>query len=486
MGLRSEREYLESLRDGREVYMNGRRIADVTTEPSLRAPLRTGALDFALAEDPTHRDLASYAEETLNGERCSRFFQIPRGAGDLMARRNLIEFETTETLGVAPFMKEVGSDGMNALEIVAPKIDAKYGTEYHARQRAYRQHCRRNDLAVALAMSDTKGDRRADPHAQLDPDSYVRIVERRSDGIVVRGAKVHITNSPIVNEIIAMPTKNMKPADADYAVAFATPVNAPGLKLIVKPLADVSDNTFDHPITSRYNMAEAMVIYDDVFVPWDRVFLAGESEFAVEMVYAFATFQRFTGLSYKPAMADLFVGVSQLLAETNGVEKAPHIRDKITFLITYVETIRSMSAAAAMQCEMWGEVAVPNPVLTNMAKHFFATHYHECLRAVQDIAGAMVVTSPSDEDWQNKSTSGYLRKYFITKEGVDPRERMKLVKLARELSASDYAGHWAVTTLHGEGSPEAQKFMIYNGFDFARAKVRASRAAGLEDAGQGP
>lgn len=483
MGLRSPDSFLESLRDGREVYINGRRVPDVTAEPVLRAPLQTGLIDFSIAEDPAHRDLATYLEAALDGERCSRFYQIPRSGDDLMARRNLIELEAEKAHGVAPFMKEVGTDGMNALEIVTRKIDEKHGTEYYERQKAYRVHCQKNDLAVALAMSDAKGDRRVAPHAQADPDSYVRIVERRADGIVVRGAKLHITNSPLVNEIIAMPTKNMKPEDADYAVAFATPVNAPGLKLIVKPMEDYSGNTFDHPITSRFNMAEAMVIYDDVFVPWDRVFLAGESEFAVQMVYMFATFQRFTGLSYKPPMADLFVGVSQLLAETNGVENAPHIRDKITFLITYVETIRSMSAAAAMQCEMMGDIAIPNTVLTNMAKHFFATHYHECLRCVQDIAGAMVVTSPSRDDWKNEETAGLLKKYFATREGVDPEERMKLVKLARELTASDYAGHWAVTTLHGEGSPEAQKFMIYGGFDFERAKERTARAADLKDAG---
>ena len=263
--------------------------------------------------------------------------------------------------------------------------------------KAFHEHCRDNDLAVAVAQTDVKGDRSLGPSAQADPDLYVHIVERRADGIVVRGAMAHTSVSTNANELIVLPTRAMSEADRDYAVSFAIPISTPGLVL----LASAYDSTalrgsqVEHPISGRHKMMETTTVFNDVFVPWDRVFLAGEYEFGGPLALAFVEHHRFTAVSYKLPLVDALVGSAMLMAEANGIARAGHVRDKLAHLITYAETLRGLTHYAAMSGKVReAGVAVPDTLYVNMAKYHFAHGYHEAARHVQDITGGAIVTGP--------------------------------------------------------------------------------------------
>ncbi|MBM3264481.1 MAG: gamma-aminobutyrate dehydratase, partial [candidate division Zixibacteria bacterium] len=266
----------------------------------------------------------------------------------------------------------------------------------------------------------------------------------------------------------------------DYAVAFSIPVNTPGVKLIASPFGFTGHSQYHHPVSSRHHLVETLTIFDNVFVPNDRVFMAGEWEFAGVLANTFVEFHRFTAVSYKPPLLDLLIGAASLIAVYNGIEKASHVRDKATRLITYVETVRALTRAAAMDCHVIDGIAVPDTMTTNIAKHYFANHYHEAVRDVQDIAGGLVVTGPSEADWHNPETRDDLDRYLGGRKGIPTMDRMKAINLIRDLTASDFGGYHELLAIHAEGSLEAQKITIFRGYDLVRCINLAKKAAGIE------
>lgn len=478
MPLRTGEQFLAGLRDGRKVYILGQCVDDVTAHPALGVAARHSALEFDLAHDPALADMTRATLETT-GETVSRYYQLPRSPEDLLKRRDLIEYGSQLGLSMPLFIKAIGTDSLNALHIVCDALDRDRGTEYSQRVAAHRAYCATRDLSLAGAITDVKGDRSKRPSEQARPDYYVHIVSRQSDGIVVSGAKTNITAAPYVDELMVVPTRAMGPGDDDFAVSFAIPVNAPGVKVIARP--DRAKSEFDYPISSRHYHIEGTVIFDHVFVPWERVFLAGEWQYAGAAANTFATWHRFTGLSYKGPGADLLLGMAQLIAEYNGVANASHIRAKITQLIQYAETIRVFARAAARDPEYHAGLACPNALLANMGKYFFADGYHDAVKIVQEIAGGATVTSPSSRDLENPETREYVEKYFGGVEGVPTENRLRAFKLIMDMTASEYAGNWFLATLHGEGSLEAQRLSMYRQYDVKRCVDLARQAAGIRE-----
>lgn len=485
MPLRTPEDYRKALRDGREVYMWGERVADVTAHPALRWAVDTAALDYEMAEDPKWREIA-VTEDPDSGQSMSRYFKIPRTSQDLLKRHELIMAATRLGRSTIPFIKDIGTDLIHALLIVTRRMK---DPACHARVRAYRDHVKSNDLSMAGAWTDVKGDRSLPPSQQPNPDAYVRVVERRRDGIVVRGAKAHTTAAPYVDELIVVPTRSMREEDKDYALAFATPTATPGVKLIVKEAPEArarlhaEQDGMDFPLPPPRLHLETLTIFDDVFVPWERVFLCGEHAYAGPLAYAAATFHRFTAVSYKPPLGELLAGAARLIAEANGTHNASHIREKLTQIVIYTETTRALGRAAAMDCQVIEDIAVPNPVITNMAKYFFASNYHQVVKCVQDVAGGLIVTAPSYRDFQNPATHVLVEKYLGGTAGVSTEDRMRLFQLIRHLTASDEAGVFEVLAIHAEGSLEAQKMMIYSEAPMEQYKAFAREAAGIRAAG---
>ncbi len=475
MALRTVEEYLAGLRDGRRVYVAGRRVDDVTADPMLGVTVAHSAEVFALAGRPELRELFVYDDPDL-GEPASAYFRVPRTAAELRARGDLIEENTRQQRSTFNITKAVGTDALLALLVVAPEVDRALGTGYAGRVRRYREACARRDVTMALAQTDVKGDRSLRPSQQADPDLYVRVVDRRADGIVVRGAKAHITAGPVVDELIVIPTRALGEEDRDYAVAFATPLAAPGLTMVCRPIVSREASAFDHPVSRRNIEIEALTVFEDVFVPWERVFLCGEWQFAGRLATMFATFHRYTAVSYKPPLGEVFCGAAALAAEYHGLERAATVRGKVARLAMYTALIRAARLAAASECRLVEGLAVPAAIYSNAGKFYFASEFHEMVALLQDVAGGLAITAPTAADLRNPETGPLIEKYLAGAKGVGGADRLALMHLVRDLTASDFGGYNMVVTLHGEGSLDAQLLGAYRDADVEGLKGLARKA----------
>ena len=478
MPLKTPAEYVASLRDGREVWYRGQRVDDVTTHPVIGKAVSHAALDYHMAEDPRYRDLAVVED---GGRPFSRYYQIPRSATDLLQRSRLIEAATAEGDTLVVLIKEIGTDALFALLAVTAEMSDPV---YHARAQRYYESCRENDLALAVAQTDVKGDRVKRPSQQADPDLYLRVVERRPDGVVVRGAKIHTSVSTNAHEIIVLPTRAMGPEESDWSIAFALPANTPGLRLLASPYGDGDLRPGERPISAHRKMMETLTIFDDVFVPNDRIFLNGEQEDAGRLALTFVEYHRFTAVSYKLPLVDALNGAAAVAADYNGILGASHVREKFVQLIAYAETLRALTELAAQRCisKPNGQVA-PDPLTVNLAKSHFAHGYHHAVQNVQELAGGILVTGPGDEDWASEELRPLLDKYLAGRAGVGGEKRMRLLNFIRDLTASDYGAYQEVLAIHAEGSLEAEKLQVFRAYNengsAARVIKLARRMAGL-------
>ena len=307
-------------------------------------------------------------------------------------------------------------------------------------------------------------------------------MEERADGIVVRGAKAHTSVAPNANELLVIPTRQLTGADRTYAVAFAVPVNTPGLMLVCSGYGESVPNAFERPISSEHRMMETLTVFDDVFVPNERVFLRGEWQYAGPLARTFVEFHRFTAISYKLPLVDLLAGAAHLMAEYNGIDRAGHVRDKLSWLISYGETLHALTKIAAIECTVKEPgVAVPHTQLVNIAKLHFADNYHRALGHVQDLTGGLLVTAPSEEDLLSSETGPYLERYLGGKKGVSTRDRLRAINLVSDLTTSDFGGYQAVLAIHAEGSIEAEKITILREYDGNSAKAYARWVAGIPE-----
>lgn len=455
MGLMTAQEYRESLKDGRLVYLRGERVDDVTADPMLKVCVDTAALDYEMTHMPEYRDLAVVLRD--DREPISRYYHQPQDGDDLLKRHELMVEATRFGGGAIPFTHDIASDTLNAINITANLMGNR---EYVERAENYRRHLQKTDLAVAVAVTDVKGDRTLRPSSpkQEHPDYYVRIVDRRADGIVVRGAKAHITAAAYFNEMLVIPSRNMTEEDADYAVAFALPVNTKGIIQVCHP-SKTAFGPYEFPVEDRPIRwhTDSLIIFDDVFVPWERVFLCGEWQFAMQLVYNFAYFHRHTAASYRIPISEMMLGMAQAMAEYNGIDRVSHVREKIIDLVIYLNMLKSLSRAACVDYVMHGGFATPNPVITNMAKYHFASKYHDCVKIVQDMAGGLLSTAPTYKDFQNPDIQEFIMKYLGGRAGVSAEQRLRMLQLMRRILDPEIE----VLAVHGEGSFEAQRMTIF-------------------------
>jgi 4-hydroxybutyryl-CoA dehydratase/vinylacetyl-CoA-Delta-isomerase len=465
MALRTVDEYRSGLADGRSVFYRGQRIKDVVGEPELKLAVDHSALCYQIAE--SHPELAVVE---ANGEQISAFYKLPRSRDDLIQRGALIE-EVSRQGGGTIVLKEVGSDAMFAL------IRATTGQGLENAHAFYERVCR-DDLAVAVAQTDVKGDRSLPPAGQADPDLYLHIVAEDADAITVRGAKCHTSFSANADELIVLPTRAMGAGDADYAVSFAIPIDTPGLNLYVSPYSAGERNDFDFPLSSRHKLLESLTVFDDVRVPKDRVFLNRQPELAGPLALAFVDYHRFTAINYKLPLLDILVGAAILVAEANGISKSGHVRAKVTELITYAETVRGLAQLAALRSRPADQgVQQPDPLAVNMAKYHFAHGYRNATSTLIDLSGGILVTGPGFEDWSNPEIRAVLEKYYAA--AVPAERRLRILNFIADLTARDYGGYQGVLATHAEGSLEAEKMQIARSFDPARAVDYVSALAGL-------
>jgi 4-hydroxybutyryl-CoA dehydratase/vinylacetyl-CoA-Delta-isomerase len=479
MALKTPQQFLDSLRDGRVVYCEGEKVEDVTKHPILKITNEWVATDYVMSNDARYQDLLTDID--ADGERVAFALQPQRSKEDLLRLREVVKLWARVCLGKPTGAKFVAKDGLNAVTVVSRRVDKKYGTHYAENVEAYRKLLQKKDLAFAMGLTDVKGDRSLRPSQQKQhKDFYVRIVEERADGIVVSGAKTHISQAPACNEILIAPCRAMREDDKAYAVAFGVPVNAKGVTLIsAEPEVAEGYDLFDHPLAGSVYINDALIAFENVFIPNERIFLKGEWEFAGDVAYMFANFHRLSAETYKAIELELFTGAAILMAEYNGIEKAAHVREKLTWLVMYTELIEILGRAAVEHCikEPDSDLVYPNPMIANICKYEFANNWHEATKYIQDIAGGIVATVPSSKDFYNPETRAIMEKYFAGKAGIPTEDRLRMVKLVRDLTSS----YEDVLTIHAEGSLEAQKLSILQLADFDRYKAAALRAARIEN-----
>ena len=473
--IRTPEQYVESLRDGRVIYLNGERVADITTHPAFRGSINARAYSYALCNHPRFRDLLTVEEE---GERFLFLWKQPKTREDLIRRRDV--YITCMRWGAA--MSGMGPDALAASGVVAARMDKALGTHYTEAVEDYREHLRKNDPAITGAITDVKGNRGLRPSVQEQhKDFYVRVVDRQKDGIVVRGAKMHISATPTANELIVSPCRAHREEDKDYAVVFATPINAPGVKLITCPplYPETGEEAeWNWPASGRSGgVSECMIVFDDVFVPWNRVFMCGEWQFSRDQAWMFGVFHRIFGTCHKVISTEEAAGVAALMAEYNGIDRYPHIQEKLAWLAMHANMVDAMSRAACENPDYFPDIglAAPNLMYTNIAKYIFANEQHEMSKLVADITGGLIATVFTYKDWNNPEERPYIEKYLAGKNGVPTEHRLKAIRLAKDLTGHNHDGAF----IHTEGSLAAQKMAMYAGANWERYKAIAKRIAGI-------
>jgi len=453
-------QYRESLRDGRRVFGHGRQIDDVTTDAHTKNSVDWVADGYDTYYDPTPDAYGPY-------------FFVARSADELREaeeRQKVWDFPTIST-----------HTGLLMLMTVASRIGAQL-PEYAERIMQYFEESKRRDIRGVLCITDAKGDRSKSAIEQDDPDLYLRIVDRRPDGIVISGAKLHISSAAIAHELLVIPTKRMKQSEADYAVACAVPVNAPGLTIINANFSPRSD--FDerfYPYSAKHMMTEGFVVFDEVFVPNERVFLAGEVEHSATFAHSLGLWERLGSLGHYVDVADTLTGLAQLISEANGLERIPHIRDKIGELIIYATVIRSTYESAIAHSELTHDgYASPNELFTNAGKYYAASNFAHMVQHLHDLAGGSVLTAPALSDLEHPETGKYVAKYMRTKVGIDAEYRMRLFHAIRDYTADAYGGWQLVTMLQAGGGLYAQQLVASKYYDMARAKRLALETAGID------
>ena len=466
--MRTPQQFLDSLKDGREVFYRGKKVDDVATHRVIGVAARHAAKLFEMER--------GFRSEEL-GEEVSQYFRFPRGATDLMSRHRLVYDTTMRCNGVFNISQAIGSDALFALTIVSKKVDGSSGTDYSRRVGDYYRHVATKDLTLAVAQTDAKGDRGKKPHEQADRDVYVHVDEVTDDGIVVSGAKAHTTQGAVSDEIIVIPTRNMTEKDADFALAFAVPSNAKGLKIIVRPIDELEGNT-SNVLSGKDFELETLTIFDRVKVPRERVFMQGDHAFAGALAVTFATYHRFTAVSYRAATSNLFVGATSLAAKANGVQSAPHVRDDLQLVIMYKELMRMSAIAAAHSCVDEGGIAVPNPLYTNIGKLYSNQNFGRVVEALVDTAGGIISTMPAQEDMENADERAYITKYMAG--ATDGDSRLQVMKMTKELAASSLTGYLLTLMIHAEGSAQASKLALVRDYDLGEAEALVEGILGRE------
>ena len=467
MAFRTSAAYLAALREQRPVvYCGGERIADRVSYAGF-APTRHcwGTWIYDCVKDPAVQPVLERAV-SIDGARCHPFWSFPATREDLLD--NILVARQVSRVSPAAGYATIGRDELAALYVVGSALKREGKGEYFERVRAYVRRFQREQIMTSAAITDPKGDRRLRPADQPNKEAYLRIVERRSDGIVVRGCKMHTSGSVAAEELIVAPTRAMRKEDADYAVSFAIPVDAPGVKLVARAAHNIGDPETS-PMTRRDQLLETFTIFEDVFVPWERVFMCGEWQYSGDMANIFASVNRQGYLGADVGKLDIFIGAAHRIAELNGVADAPHVRDKITQMIKLQALIWSTGVAASMHATiMEPGVAVPDAVYANTGKHVAMEGHYLATRLLLEIAGGAVETLPAIEDQRAPELKPYFDKYYAGATGT-AEERMRLFRFIRDLTASEYAGWWDVEIIHGSGSPAAEWLQMYREYDLDRA-----------------
>jgi len=481
MGVRTREDYIESLKRQKPVvYMNGDKVDNIIENKFFQVGINSIAVTYDLANDPKFSDAFTLYSSLIN-EKISIWTNIQENSDQALIKTKLMRTIGEVTLCPCHY-RCLTTDCVNAAWAVSYEIDKKYGTNYHKNVTEIVKKIQREDLVIGGAIVDPKGDRRFSPIEQEDPDMYLHIVDKNDEGVIVRGAKSHSTAAPYTNLLCVFPSRPMSKKEKDYAIAFFTPVDADGIKFICKapPMPEESKD-IENPISSRFGHVETTIIFDDVFVPWENVFMCGENEFTVNMLRIFNSFHTWHKCCCRCASMELAIGALALSTYYAGTTEAPHIKSYLTKMIMNCEIVYACALAAAIEgFKHPSGVYVPNRIYGNTGKVFAAEVLGEERYYLQEASGGVVVTMPSEKDYRNPETGKYLKKYLKARKGTSVDERVKVIKLIEDLIASKWAGWYWGMCISGGATTQTLKERIFSDFDIEKAKEIAKKAAKIE------
>ncbi len=476
-------EYIESLR-GRNltIYFMGERISEPVDHPVIRPSMNAVAETFDLAaENP---DLATTISP-FTGKPVNRFLHIVESTEDLVLQ-NKMQRKLGQLTGTC-FQRCVGMDAFNSLFSVTYEMDEKYGTDYHLQFKEFIEFTHQHNYVIGGAMTDVKGDRSKAPHEQDDPDMFVHITRRTDQGVYITGAKAHQTGCLNSHWILVMPTMRLGEKDKDYAIVGAIPVEAEGLTYIYgRQSCDSRSMEGGNLDVGNVKFAgqEAMIIFNEVFIPNERIFMDGQYDFAALLVERFTTYHRRSYVC-KSGVGDVLIGAAAAVAEYNGVDQAYHIKDKLVEMTYLNETIYSTGIASSYQgYQTSSGCFINDDMLANVCKHHVTKMPYEIGRIAQDLAGGLMVTMPSEKDYNSQETRELLRKYLKTKTDVDPEKRMRILRLVENMTLGRNAVGYLTESMHGAGSPQAQRIQIARQMQLEYKKRLAKVLAGIDAAGE--
>ncbi len=458
----SGKDFRESLRAYKpSVYVNGRKLKSVAGDAELAPGINAIGLTYDYALRPELAPLMR-AQQHTSGREVNRLIHVGRSSADLLNKLEAVRLVCQET-GCA--QRYLTGDAFSALYQATHRVDQERGSDYHRRFVAYMHDAQERDLSCAVAMTDGKGDRSKRPHQQENPDSYVRIVGRRQGGIVISGVKAIVTGAPYVHEILVMPGRNMTEADAEFAVCCAVPVDAEGLTIVARPAGRAGETAAK--FSAKYGQSTGVCLFERVFVPWERVFLAGEWQHAGFLTYTYATHHRHTCIGARAGFGDLLIGAGALMTEANGLDldRAHGLRDQMVELIKIVEGFFACGVAASVYAapDPAGNV-MPDIVFSNIGKLLLGTQIYDMHRLAHHVSGGLIVSLPGPDEDHNPVTAAKLADVLRGRPDIPYDKRIEVARLIEDLTASNQGGWYSVISLHGGGSPEAMKKEIWRNY----------------------
>jgi len=480
MTIKTGADYINSLRGRKmKVYLFGEPVEEPVDHPMIRPSINAVAETYDLAlNDP---EIAS-TNSSLSGITVNRFLHVAESAEDLV-NQNRMQRKLGQITGTC-FQRCVGMDALNSLYSTTYEIDQKHNTDYHQRLKEFIKFMQKENFVIGGAMTDVKGDRSLSPSQQADPDMFVHVIKRDEKGVYVSGAKAHQTGCVNSHWIMIMPTMRLKSEDKDYAIVGAVPADTEGITYIYGRQScdtrSMEGGDLDSG-NSKYSGQEAMIIFENVFIPHEHVFMNGEYEFASMLVERFTCYHRRSYVC-KTGLGDVLIGASAAIADYNGVSNASHIKDKLVEMTHLNETIFAAGIASSHQAHRTASGNYQNDdMLANVCKHNVTRFPYEIGRLAQDIAGGLMVTMPSENDFRSPHTGPLLDKYLKGRKDVSTENRMRILRLIENMTLGRNAVGYLTESMHGAGSPQAQRIQIARQMQLNYKKKVAKRLANISE-----
>jgi len=487
MALMTPEQFEESLKKQKpRVFMNGKRVPDVLENRNTRTVVEANKASYAWALDPRYKDIMT-CYSPLVDEMVNRYTCVSASVDDLIKKAEAGTF-TAEMLGTCIY-RCVGYDAFHALASTTWEMDRDLGTEYHPRFLEYLKTVQRQDLSVAGALTEPRGARSKKTLDWSDPYLSLKVVDKNKDGIVVRGAKINISGAYASHELVVLPQAAHAEGEEDYAIAFATPVDAKGITFVCQytPYSAEREQAEDleelgNPL---YGQREtSMVVFDNVFVPWERVFHCGEHPYSGKLVARFARTHRMTcGGTCKVGFMNQIIGASRLIQEYKGLEKAAHINEQLAEMVVLRETSRACGLEAARRGaeEPPGSgVFLPDELMGNVAKLNVCNAFWRVMALAGDIGGGLIVTLPSLKELKNPEVKNYVEEFYSFGSDEPTENILKVTKLLQNWTA----GLHGVGTWHGAGPVQTQKIMLQRVINYDHEKELVRRQLKLKEKGK--